>query len=204
MGFTDGGVVITFGDFPVYVAVAAKEYPEEVFTCLAPSAFDAGTRNCESSFDRFDSGNADCDDAKLVYAEVHMVEHAAAGDGVGKTVHEAGEPSRFQRNLEADFELLSTPIAPSADPSKAAAELEKMRQQMYDKALHLASTQRRLNATMCEYNTVHGFEPARGNTDKLNEIRRKGGDLGGALNRAGQPHENSGIVQPEYSCPAQN
>ena len=36
MGFTNGGVIVTFGDFPVYVAVAAKEYPEEVVTCLAP------------------------------------------------------------------------------------------------------------------------------------------------------------------------
>ena len=75
----------------------------------------------------------------------------------------------------ADFELLSTPIAPSADPAKAAAELERMRQQIYDKALHIASTQRRLNATMREYNNVHGFEPARGNTEKLNEVRRKEG-----------------------------
>ena len=108
--------------------------------------------------------------------QVHMVEHVAAGGGVATTVHETGEQSRFQRNLEVDFELLSTPIAPGADPTKTAAELERMHQQMYDKALHLASTQRRHNATMREYNTVHGFEPARGNTDKLNEIRRKGGD----------------------------
>ena len=87
-----------------------------------------------------------------------MVEHVAAGGDVVATVHEAGEPSRFQRNLEADFELLSTPIAPGADPTKAAAELERMRQQIYGKALHLASTQHRLNATMREYNTVHGFD----------------------------------------------
>ena len=65
VGFTGRGVVVTFGDFPVYVAVAAKEYPEEVLTCLAPSAFDAGTRNCESSFDRFDSGNADRKSTRL-------------------------------------------------------------------------------------------------------------------------------------------
>ena len=121
VGFNGGGVVITFGDFPVYVAVAAKEYPEEVFTCLAPSAFDAGTRNCESSFDHLDFGSADRDDTKLVYAEVHMVEYAAAGGVVGKTVHEAGGPSQLKRNLEADFELLSTPIAPGADPTTAAA-----------------------------------------------------------------------------------
>ena len=57
---------------------------------------------------------------------------------------------------------------------------------------------------MREYNTVHDFEPARGNTEKLDEVRRKGGDLGGALNRAGQPHEHSDIVLPEYSCPVQN
>ena len=42
---------------------------------------------------------------------------------------------------------------------------------------------------MHEYNTVHGFELARGNTDKLNEIRCKGGHLGGAMDRARQPHE---------------
>ena len=42
-----------------------------------------------------------------------------------------------------------------------------MRQHMYDMALHLTSMQHRLNATMHEYNTVHGFKPARGNMDKL-------------------------------------
>ena len=73
---------------------------------------------------------------------------------------------------------------------------------MYDKALHLASTQRRLNATMHEYNTVHGFEPARGNTDTLNEIRRKGGNLCGAMDRARNDYPD--IIQPEYSCPVQN
>ena len=174
VGFASGGVIVTFGDFPVYVAVAAKEYPEEVYSCLAPSVFDASIRDRDTSFNHLDSGNEDRDGAKLnVYAEVHMVEHKAAGDGIARTVHEAGEHSRFQRNLEADFELLSTPIALGADPTKTAAELEKMRQQMYDKALHLASTQRRLNVTMREYNTVHGFEPARGNTEKLNEVSVK-------------------------------
>ena len=71
---------------------------------------------------------------------------------------------------------------------------------MYDKTLHLASTQRRLNVTIREYNTVHGFEPARGITDKLTEIRRKGGDLNGAK----EPLERPNIVQPEYNCPVQN
>ena len=28
VGFVSGGSVITFGDFHVYIAVAAKEYPE--------------------------------------------------------------------------------------------------------------------------------------------------------------------------------
>ena len=108
---------------------------------MAPSAFDASIRDDNASFDYLDSGNADCDGAKLnVYAEVKMVEHAAAGGGVAKTVHEAGEPSQLQRDIEADFELLSTPIAPGAYPTTTAAELEKMRQHMYDKALHLAST----------------------------------------------------------------
>ena len=34
LDFPSGGTVVTFGDFHVYVAVAAKEYPEEVYTCL--------------------------------------------------------------------------------------------------------------------------------------------------------------------------
>ena len=145
MGFVSGGAVITFGSFPVYVAIAAKKYSEEVLTCLVLSAFDASTCNHEATSDYLDSGNMGCGDSNFnVYAEVNMVEHTAAGGGVAKTVHEAGEPSQLQRDLEADFELLSTPIAPGADPTKTAAELEKMRQQMYDKALHLASTQRRL------------------------------------------------------------
>ena len=131
-----------------------------------------------------------------------MVEHAAAGGGVTNSVHETGEASRYQRNLEADFELLSTPIAPGADPATAAADLERMRQQIYDKALNLASTQRRLNATIREYNSAHGFEQADRNMEKLNEVKRKGGDLGGALNRAGQAHDLTDLSFPEYSCPS--
>ena len=57
---------------------------------------------------------------------------------------------------------------------------------------------------MHEYNTVHGFEPARSNTDKLNEIRHKGGNLGDAMDHAKQPLERPEIVQPEYSSPVQN
>ena len=95
---------VTFGDFHVYVAVAAKEYPEEVYSCLAPSIFDAGICDNNSSFGSLGSGDVDCDDTKLnIYAEVHVVEHVAAGGGVATTVHETGEHSRFQRNLEADF-----------------------------------------------------------------------------------------------------
>ena len=68
--------------------VAAKEYPEEVYSCLAPSVFDAGIYDSNSSFG---SDDADCDDAKLsAYAEVHMVEHVAAGGGVATTIHETG------------------------------------------------------------------------------------------------------------------
>ena len=37
MGFTSGGTIVIFGDFHVYVVVAAKEYPKEVYSCLAPS-----------------------------------------------------------------------------------------------------------------------------------------------------------------------
>ena len=132
------GAIVTLGDFHVYVAVAVKEYPEEVYSSLAPSIFDAGLGDDDISF-----GYCNCDDAELkVYAEVHVVEHAAAGGGIPNSVHEAGEASRYQRNLEADFELLSTPIAPGADAAKAAADLERMRQQIYDKELNLVSTHR--------------------------------------------------------------
>ena len=49
---------------------------------------------------------------------------------------------------------------------------------------------------MLEFNTVHGFEPARSHTDKLN--------LGGAMDHARHPTERSAFVQSEYSCPVQN
>ena len=88
VGFIGKGTIVTFIDFHVYVAVAAKEYPEEVYSCLAPSAFNVGTRDSNASFDYLDSSKADSDGAKFnVYAEVHVVEHAAAGGGISKTVH---------------------------------------------------------------------------------------------------------------------
>ena len=96
MGSTNGGVVITFGEFPVYVAVAAKEYPEEVFTCLAPSIFDASACSDYASFGRRISGDADRDDTEpSIYAEVHVVEHVTAGGGVAKTLRETEGPSQL-------------------------------------------------------------------------------------------------------------
>ena len=98
VGVTSEGTVVTFGDFHVYVAVAVadKEYPKEVYSCLAPSVFDAGICDSNSSFGYLGSGDADCDDAKLsAYAEVYMVEHVVAGGGVATTIHETGESSRF-------------------------------------------------------------------------------------------------------------
>ena len=86
VGVTGKGTVVTFGDFHVYVAVAAKEYPEEVYSYLAPSVFDAGIGDSDISFGYRGSGDADCDDTELkVYAEVHVVEHAAAGGGITTT-----------------------------------------------------------------------------------------------------------------------
>ena len=73
VGVTGKGTVVTFGDFHVYVAVAAKGYPEEVFSYLAPSVFDAGNGDSDISFGYSGSGDADCDDTKLkVYAEVQI------------------------------------------------------------------------------------------------------------------------------------
>ena len=96
---------------------------------MAPSVFDAGLGDNDISFDNRGSGDADCDDTEpKFYAEVRVVEHAVAGGGIPNSTHEAGEASRYQRNLEADFNILSTPIAPGADPDKAAADLERMRQ----------------------------------------------------------------------------
>ena len=61
---------------------------------MAPSAFDAGTRDSNASFDYLDSDDADRDGTKLnVYAEVHVVEHAATRGGVTKALHEVGGPS---------------------------------------------------------------------------------------------------------------
>ena len=85
--------------------------------CLAPSTFDASTRNNNAILDYLDSGDMDRDSTELgVYAEVHVVEHMTTGGGIAKTLREAGEPSQLQHNLEMDYELLSTPIAPGADP----------------------------------------------------------------------------------------
>ena len=53
---------------------------------MAPSVFDAGNiGDSDISFGYNGSGDADCDDTKLkVYAEVHVVEHAAAGGAVAE------------------------------------------------------------------------------------------------------------------------
>ena len=136
---------------------------------MDPSVFDASICSDYASFGTRASSDADRDDTEpSIYPDVHVVEHVTAGGGVAKTLRETGGPSQLQHDLEADYELLSTPIAPGADPTTTMDKLQKMRQRMFDKAIDLASRQRRLDTRMRKYNTVHGFEPARGNTDKLN------------------------------------
>ena len=59
VGVIGKGTIVTFGDFHVYVAVAAKEYPELVYSCLAPSIFDAGLGDSDIPFGYNGSGDAD-------------------------------------------------------------------------------------------------------------------------------------------------
>src|SRR5664279_4060013 len=99
---------------------------------------------------------------------------------------------------------LSTPIAPNADPAATAADLEPARLRVLQGAASIAATQCQLEATVREYNSAHGFTPVPNQPSWLDEVRRRGGGLGGELGHDGEPATPPGFRRPVYSSPVKN
>jgi len=141
--FPNEGSIMHFGKHRVYVASIVETFPHEVVTVFgAPPGFAAS---------RIASGNV----------EVMM---AGSGENRRPPLERNGESraanSRLSNQdlLDASIEHLRNPITPiEVNPAAAAAGLEATRQSLLEEAGKVAAAQRRMNATMREYNIVHDF-----------------------------------------------
>jgi len=201
--FVDGGSIIDFGSFSVYIAVVPG-YPREVLVFPdAPSA-DAGCASsspdpCRSmgvfaTGDRVVSGSGSQGDG---HSRRPVLERPIAGSGVAsrQVVAEA---------LDTVLQDLRTPINPSVNPATAAAELDAARQRILYEAETVAASQRRLEASLREFNHVHGGTPAAAGPSRLGQVQRRGGDLGNEMLRDGQAGLRPAAAMPVYSTPAKN
>ena len=69
------------------------------------------------------------------------------------------------------LEELTTPIEPGMDPEAAAASLELARQRLVDSAKSVASTQRRMEAQVREFNVVHNFTLVPVEPSRMGDVR---------------------------------
>ena len=103
-----------------------------------------------------------------------MVTAAAPLDPQGSTRNNTSS------SVEALIQGLSTPIIANTDPA-AAAELDAARLRLLDGVETIAATERRLEAQVREYNNAHGFTPVPVHSSRVEEVRRRGGNLGSEM-----------------------
>lgn len=132
----ENGYVIHFGEHRVFVAIV-PEFPAEVHACsdrlpeeAAGYESRAGLRNYAECMVTFNSDRP-----------------------------EASRTAAARGSVEALVEDLTTPITPDEDPEATTAPLKLTRQHLIDSANNVASTQRRVEAQVREFNTVHNFTP---------------------------------------------
>jgi len=77
-----------------------------------------------------------------------------------------------QDPLTASIQHLRASVVVETDPAAAVAALKATRQKLLEEATKVAANQRRLNATVHEYNAAHGF---------VWKIQHRGRDLASEL-----------------------
>jgi hypothetical protein len=67
---------------------------------------------------------------------------------------------------------LHAPLDLTADPTKIAENLEQARIALLDRAVGIKDTRRRVNSTLCEYNTAQGYTLAGDGPSRAGQVRQ--------------------------------
>ena len=101
-------------------------------------------------------------------------------------------------------DVLSTPVDHNADLAVAHAELEKVHQQLAERAKSIEAEKRKLEATVREYNAAHARAPRVIEPAVLEDLRISGRAVGRELAGTEQPAASGLGPQPTYSSADRN
>jgi hypothetical protein len=190
------GSLLDIGSHCFYVT---KPFPEEVTDVLDPL--------CDADFDDGESSNF----CNLV--EVLALEE----DGGGGLTRSARPPLErppqpeqdlppLERDvLDAAITDLRAPLDLTADPVKVSEDLEQTCRNLLKEAIDVEDTRRRVLSMNQEYNTTHGFTPARDGPSQVGQVCQRGCELGAELNQAAPSAKLPSIItKPTYSTPTKN
>jgi hypothetical protein len=190
---SDSGSFLHVGGHRFYVAVT-KPFPEEVTNVSDPLC---------------DTGSS-CRESSNLGA---MVEVLALQDGEGgglpRTTRPQLErppppehiaPALEQDILDTTIMNLRVPLDLTIDPVKATETLEQTRIALLRKAVDIEHTRRRVNSTLCEYNTVQGLTPAGDGPSWAGQVRQRGRDHGMVLDHVAPSARSPPVIaKPSYS-----
>ena len=174
-----------FAEHRVYVVIVLEAFPREVVTIFGtPPSF---------STSRTAGGSVEVMMAGSVENRHPPLERNVDGRATNLRLP---NPDLINSSIE-HLRNHITPI--EADPAAAAAALETTRQNLLEEAIKVVVAQWRMNATMREYNIVHGFVrlPSTSHLDQP-----PGRNLGSEMDCVADPRTPA--VQPVYSTPAKN
>jgi hypothetical protein len=195
-GFSDSGSFHDVGDHHFYIA---KPFPREVTNVLDP-LWDAGSSCSKSS----DLG---------IMVEVLALEEDGGGDPPCSArpplecppMPKQDLPPLERDILESTIMDLRAPLDLTTDLAKLAKDLEQTRRILLNSAVGIEDTRRCVLSTVCEYNTVQGYTPARDGPSWAGQVRQRGRDLGTELNRAAPSARPTPVIaKPTYSTPMKN
>jgi hypothetical protein len=197
--FGDGFGSGSFLDIGSHCFYVTKPFLEEVTDVLDPL--------CDTYSDDGESSN--------LYTMVEVL--ALEEDGGGDPPRSARPPLERppppkqdlppleQDVLDAAITDLCAPLDLTADPVKVSEDLERTRRNLLKEAIDVEDTRRRVLSTIQEYNTAHGFTPARDVPSRAGQVRQRGCELGMGLNQAAPSAKLPPIItKPTYSTPTKN
>src|SRR4051812_6831549 len=187
------GVIIPFGDLRVFVVVIPEVFPREVrvFSELTdPLPVGSEVVGAEGT-------------TPHIRAEVMMA--GASSHHSSASASRAARVAAGQAGPSNPPDVLRTPVELSTDPVTALAELEKTRVALAEQRDRMEADKRRLEATVREYNAVHGVRQRTIPPPVMEELRAASREVGRELGRAQQQAVSTVLVpQIAYSTPVKN
>jgi hypothetical protein len=107
--------------------------------------------------------------------------------------------------LDAAITDLCAPLDLTADPVKISEDLERTRRNLLKEVIDIEDTRQRVLSMLHEYNTAHGFTPARDGPSRAGQVHQRDRKLGVELNQAAPSAKLPPVITKiTYSKPTKN